>query len=36
MYPEVLPYIRTAIERRYELIPYLYALSWEAATQGKG
>ncbi|KAH8826837.1 glycosyl hydrolases family 31-domain-containing protein [Flagelloscypha sp. PMI_526] len=35
MYPEVLPYIRAAILRRYELIPYMYALSWEGALEGK-
>lgn len=36
MYPEMLPHIKAAILRRYELIPYLYALSWEAATQSEG
>lgn len=35
MYPEVVKEVREAIERRYELLPYLYALSWEAATTGE-
>lgn len=30
MYPEVLPEIRSAIELRYQLIPYFYTLLWEA------
>jgi alpha-glucosidase len=34
MYPEVLPIIRETIEFRYRLIPYLYALFFEAARMG--
>ena len=34
MYPEVLPLIREAIDLRYQLIPYLYALIWEASERG--
>jgi len=30
MYPEILPEVRKTIERRYELIPYLYSLMLEA------
>ncbi|MGV2434350.1 MAG UNVERIFIED_CONTAM: DUF5110 domain-containing protein [Anaerolineae bacterium] len=32
--PEVLPLIREAIDLRYQLIPYLYALIWEASERG--
>ena len=35
MYPEVLPIIREWIEFRYRLIPYLYALFFEAAQTGR-
>jgi alpha-glucosidase len=34
MYPEVLPLIRDAIHFRYRLMPYLYALAWEAHRTG--
>ena len=30
MYPEVTPIIRTAIKRRYELMPYIYSLALES------
>jgi alpha-glucosidase len=30
MYPEVTPAIRSAIELRYRLLPYLYTLLWQA------
>lgn len=30
MYPEILPNIRKAIKRRYELIPYLYSLALQS------
>ena len=30
MYPEILPEVRKAIKRRYELIPYLYSLHLES------
>lgn len=36
MYPEVLPIVKAAIERRYEIIPFLYGLMWEASQEGKG
>lgn len=29
MYPEIIPEVRTAIKRRYELMPYIYSLSIE-------
>lgn len=35
LYPEVLPIVRGAIERRYEILPYLYALMHEAAGDGE-
>jgi alpha-glucosidase len=35
MYPEVLPYIRAAIELRYQLIPYLYSVFREASRTGQ-
>jgi alpha-glucosidase len=35
MYPEVLPYIRAAIELRYQLIPYLYSVFREASQMGR-
>ena len=34
MYPEVLPIIRQTFEFRYRLLPYLYALVFEAAQTG--
>lgn len=34
MHPEVLPYVREAIEFRYRLIPYLYALFFESYETG--
>jgi alpha-glucosidase len=34
MYPEALPHIRAAIQFRYRLMPYLYALMHEAAATG--
>lgn len=34
MYPEVLPLVRSAIEFRYRLMPYLYSLVFEAAETG--
>ncbi len=34
MYPEVLPLVRAAIQFRYRLIPYLYALLYRAAQTG--
>lgn len=34
MYPEVLPLIREAIDLRYQMIPYVYALMWEASQRG--
>ncbi len=30
MYPEITPAIRSAIELRYRLLPYLYTLLWQA------
>lgn len=30
MYPQITPHIRTAIKRRYELLPYIYSLSLES------
>jgi alpha-glucosidase (family GH31 glycosyl hydrolase) len=35
MYPEILPDVRAAIERRYEVLPFLYALAWESCTAGR-
>jgi alpha-glucosidase len=35
MYPEMLPFVRQAIEFRYRLIPYLYTLFFEAARTGQ-
>ena len=34
MYPEVMPYIRAAIELRYQMIPYLYSVFREASQTG--
>lgn len=34
MYPDALPHIRAAIQFRYRLLPYLYALMHEMATTG--
>jgi alpha-glucosidase len=35
MYPEMLPYIRAAIELRYQLIPYLYSVFRNASLTGQ-
>ena len=35
MYPSILPQIREAIKRRYELIPYLYELSFRSAEEAQ-
>jgi alpha-glucosidase (family GH31 glycosyl hydrolase) len=35
MYPSVLPQIRDAIKRRYELIPYLYELTFRSCTKAQ-
>ena len=34
MYPDILPQVRALIQFRHRLIPYLYALFWEAAQMG--
>jgi alpha-glucosidase (family GH31 glycosyl hydrolase) len=34
MYPDILPQVRAAIKRRYELMPYLYSLSLEGHLTG--
>ncbi|MEM7336524.1 MAG: glycoside hydrolase family 31 protein [Chloroflexota bacterium] len=34
MYPEVLPFVREAIQFRYRLLPYLYSLFYESAQTG--
>lgn len=34
MYPEILPLVRGAINFRYQLMPYLYSLLWEASQTG--
>lgn len=35
MYRNVYPHVKKYIKRRYELIPYLYALHWEAHQTGR-
>lgn len=34
MYPEVLPIVREVIERRYEVLPYIYDLAHRACNEG--